>query len=107
VALPQNRDEQKLLRVMGAETANVHLGDDSTKTAIQKDLPQRHGHWLRKAAEAMTDAIAEEWKQGRKGRNAGTVAPPPLPPRPAGNDRGGDCRPGPPSAAGSAGGGTR
>jgi hypothetical protein len=66
VALPKNRDEQKLLRVMGAETANVHLGDDSTRTAIQKDLQQRHGHWLCKAAEAMTDASEEDWKQWRK-----------------------------------------
>ncbi len=65
-ALPSDSDEQKLLRRMGEETANVHLGDGSGKAAIQKDWRQRHGPWLRKAAEAMADAIAEDWKQWRK-----------------------------------------
>ena len=66
-ALPKDRDERKLLRAMGQETADVHLGNGSAKAAIQKDFQQRHGHWLRKAAEAMTDATEEDWKQWRKG----------------------------------------
>jgi Uncharacterized protein conserved in bacteria (DUF2252) len=65
-ALPKDRDEQKLLRRMGEETANVHLGDGAGKAAIQKDWQQRHGPWLRKAAEAMADATGEDWKQWRK-----------------------------------------
>jgi hypothetical protein len=62
-ALPKDRDEQKLLHAMGQETANVHLGDGSAKTAIPKDLQQRHAHWLRKAAEAMAEATEQDWKQ--------------------------------------------
>jgi hypothetical protein len=51
---------------MGQETANVHLGDSSAKAAIQKDLQQRHGRWLCKAAEAMADATEGDWKHWRK-----------------------------------------
>ena len=65
-ALPKDRDERKLLRAMGQETANVHLGGGSATAAIRKDLQQRHGHWLRKAAEAMAVDTAEDWKQWRK-----------------------------------------
>ncbi len=65
-ALPKDRDEQKLLRAMGQETANVHLGDGSAKAALQKDFQQRHGHWLRKAAEAMAEATEQDWKQWRE-----------------------------------------
>jgi hypothetical protein len=41
VALPQNRDEQKLLRVMGAETANVHLGDDRSYQEMRHSVALR------------------------------------------------------------------
>jgi hypothetical protein len=66
-ALANGSDEQKLLRAMGQETANVHMGDDRAKTAIATDLQQRHGPWLRKAAEAMADATEDDWKQWSKG----------------------------------------
>lgn len=65
-SLPKDRDEQKLLRAMGQETANVHAGDSQAKAAIQKDLQERHGKWLRKAADAMAEATEEDWKQWRK-----------------------------------------
>jgi hypothetical protein len=51
---------------MGQETANVHVGDRAASAVIQKDLPERHSHWLRKAAQAMADATEEDWKQWRK-----------------------------------------
>jgi hypothetical protein len=69
-ALPKDRDEQKLLHAMGQETANIHLGDRSAKTAIGKDVPQRQGHWLRKAAAAMAAATEEDWRQWRKTQKA-------------------------------------
>jgi len=62
-ALPKDRDEQKLLHTMGQETANVHAGDGQAKAAILADLQKRHSQWLGKAAEAMTEAIQEDWKQ--------------------------------------------
>lgn len=68
-ALPEDRDERKLLRAMGWETANVHAGDAEAKAAVQADLRQHHGQWLRKAAEAMAQATEDDWKQWRKGRS--------------------------------------
>jgi hypothetical protein len=65
-ALPKDRDEQKLLYAMGQETANVHAGDAAAKATIRADLEQRHCHWLMKAAEAMAEAIEEDWKEWRK-----------------------------------------
>jgi hypothetical protein len=65
-SLPKDRDEQKLLYAMGQETANVHAGDGQAKAAIQKDLQERHGKWLCKAAEAMAEATQDDWKDWRK-----------------------------------------
>jgi hypothetical protein len=65
-ALPKDRDEQKLLQAMGQETANVHVGDGRARAAIQADLAERNSHWLGKAAEAMAEAINEDWKQWHK-----------------------------------------
>ena len=65
-ALPENRDELKLLNAMGQETANVQTGDGQSKAAIQADLEKRHGKWLGKAAAAMAEATKEDWKQWRK-----------------------------------------
>jgi hypothetical protein len=64
--LPRNRDEQKLLRAMGQETANVHLADDGRRAAIRHDLDARRGGWLRKAAAAMADATENDWRTWRK-----------------------------------------
>jgi hypothetical protein len=65
-ALPKDRDEQELLRSMGQETANVHAGDARARAAILDDTQQRHGQWLRKAAEAMADDTHQDWKQWHK-----------------------------------------
>ncbi len=70
-ALAKDRDEQKLLRAMGQETANVHAGSASMRTAILQDLQQRHGHWLRKAAEAMAENIVDDWKEWKKEQKSG------------------------------------
>src|SRR4029079_19301670 len=48
-SLPEQRDEIKLLRAMGFEAANIHLGSVKGK-AILKDLKQRDGGWLHYAA---------------------------------------------------------
>ena len=65
VALPKDRDAEQLLHAMGQETANVHMGDGQVTAAIRADLQERRPHWLEKAAEAMTEAIQEDWKQWR------------------------------------------
>jgi hypothetical protein len=65
--LPKDRDELKLLRAMGQETAHVPLGDKPAADAIRADLDARHAKWLRKAADAMAHATEGDWNEWRKG----------------------------------------
>jgi hypothetical protein len=53
--LPRLRDERKLLRAMGWETANLHLG--TRRMGTGRDLKSRPRRWLEKAATSM----AESW----------------------------------------------
>ena len=66
-SLARDRDEEKLLRAMGQETANVHLGDRQAANAILDDLHKRPPAWLRKAAEKMAVATEDDWKQSAQG----------------------------------------
>jgi uncharacterized protein (DUF2252 family) len=65
-SLPRERDEERLLYAMGADTANLHLGSGEHIAAVKKDLSRRRGRWLRDAAKAMAEATAEDWKVWRK-----------------------------------------
>jgi len=47
---------------MGWETANIHLGTKAVMGRVLKNLKQRPGKWLRRAAEAMAKATLEDWK---------------------------------------------
>ena len=58
--LPRKRDERKLLRSMGFETANIHLGSEHKRLA--SDLSARHARWLERAALSMADAITADWR---------------------------------------------
>jgi hypothetical protein len=59
--LPGRRDERKLLRAMGWETANIHLG--TRRAAIDRDLRARPRRWLDEAALRMADAVKRDWRQ--------------------------------------------
>ena len=59
-ALPKERDEIRLLRAMGWETANVHLGTVAAK-AIQADLKERGNEWLLDAARKMEKAVTADF----------------------------------------------
>lgn len=63
-ALPAERDEIRLLRAMGWETANVHLGTLKAG-AIRRDLVRRPHKWLLRAAARMVDALGEDWESWR------------------------------------------
>jgi hypothetical protein len=67
-AFPQEKDETRLLRAMGWETANLHLGAGRTADVLA-DLSKRRGDWLHKAAAKMVIATKKDWKewQGTKG----------------------------------------
>ena len=61
-SLPLARDELKLLHAMGWETANIHLGTKAAVGRVLKDLNQRPGKRLRRAAETAVKATLEDWK---------------------------------------------
>ena len=58
--LPTRRDEWKLLRAMGQDTANLHLG--TAKARIEADLRRRPNQWLERAAKRMARTVKEDWK---------------------------------------------
>jgi len=63
--LPEEREETRLLRAMGWETANVHLGSRSAH-ALLVDLAARQGDWLHEAAKVMLAAVQEDWESWRQ-----------------------------------------
>jgi uncharacterized protein (DUF2252 family) len=64
-SMPKERDETRLLRAMGFETANVHLGTPGAAKAIQRDLAKRSAEWLHEAATAMVKATTKDWREWR------------------------------------------
>ena len=66
VLLPRGQDEAKLLRAMGRELANVHLGTPRSVDAVRADAARRNPRWLREAAEVMTAVTLKDWKVWRK-----------------------------------------
>ncbi len=64
--LPRSHDGEKLLRAMGRELANVHLGTRRAVAAVRRDLQRRKPKWLRQAAEVMAEATFKDWREWRK-----------------------------------------
>ena len=61
--LPKERDEYMLLRAMGQETANVHLGTKKQIKRILRDLSRRKPNWLRRAGKKMAKAVEKDWRE--------------------------------------------
>jgi Uncharacterized protein conserved in bacteria (DUF2252) len=64
--LPRGHDEQKLLRAMGREVANVHVGTRRAVNPVRRDLHRRKTKWLRKATKIMVEATHKDWKEWQK-----------------------------------------
>jgi hypothetical protein len=60
----KDKEKDKLLRAMGWETANVHVGSKQTK-AILRDLSRRPNQWLHEAAGRMVKATRADWDEWR------------------------------------------
>lgn len=60
-------DQETMLKAMGAETANIHLGSIKSVDAILKDLDARPEDWLKDAARQMYRALREDWLTYREG----------------------------------------
>ena len=70
--LPEQRNDEKLLYAMGAETANIHLGSAQAIDVLRADLKRRPPKWLRQAATAMardTQADFDAWRKWSKGKH--------------------------------------
>ena len=65
-ALPERRDEERLLHAMGFETANIHLGSKDAIRAVRRDLGKRKPDWLHEAAQEMAKAVLKDWEEWRK-----------------------------------------
>ena len=65
-AMPKERDEIRLLRAMGFETANVHLGTRARRQSDSSTIcGNRTRHWLHEAATAMVKATTDDWREWR------------------------------------------
>ncbi len=63
--LPRDRDEKRLLTSMGAEVANIHVGDPKAAARIVRHLRRLPPSWLIRAAGKMADAIVADWREFR------------------------------------------
>jgi Uncharacterized protein conserved in bacteria (DUF2252) len=61
--LPKQRDEKMLLRAMGLEAGNIHVGTRRQVKNILKDLESKKANWLRRAAKRMAHAVEKDWKE--------------------------------------------
>jgi len=59
-------EEMRLLRAMGWETANIHLGTRTARNPILAHLQKLKSHWLHEAAEAMLGAVRDDWRVWKK-----------------------------------------
>jgi hypothetical protein len=58
--LPRVRDEERLLRAMGWETANIHMG--RPMDAVRAHLAKQPRRWLERAAVAMAETVEKDWR---------------------------------------------
>jgi hypothetical protein len=59
--LDDDRDEEKLLRAMGRELANIHLGSRKARAAVSRDLDSRSDKWLLHAARRRCEATHADY----------------------------------------------
>lgn len=72
-SLPSRRYIYRLLRAMGREIANMHLGSKEQVAKIAADVRRRtrkNEDWLQDAAERMLEGLIDDWRLWRKERAA-------------------------------------
>jgi hypothetical protein len=62
-SLPGRSREERLIELMGRETANVHLATRSAREPILAHLRTLPARWLRDASEAMLAAVGQDWQR--------------------------------------------
>ncbi len=63
--VPEGPDDLLILKAMGQETANIHLGSKDERSAVCKDLAARSHGWLEQAAHKMVEATRGDWTTWR------------------------------------------
>jgi hypothetical protein len=65
---PDELLDPRMLRAMGYELANIHLGTGNRRKAIMRDLSKRKKGWLRQAARSAIKFVKRDYQQwsGRK-----------------------------------------
>jgi hypothetical protein len=56
-----------MMRAMGWEIANIHLGTRSAVKDVLNDLKGRKPNWLKRSAEQMVDVTLKDWEMWRGG----------------------------------------
>jgi hypothetical protein len=65
-AQPDELLSPAMLRIMGHELANIHLGTGDRRDKIARDFQRRGRGWLHRSTQAATAFIAKEFKEWRK-----------------------------------------
>jgi hypothetical protein len=68
--LRYHQDLASLLRCMGWETANIHLGTRKARKNLRKEMDRLPDAWLRHASEAMFEQSLKDWKTFRESKKA-------------------------------------
>ena len=55
--------DARMLRVMGHELANVHLGTDGAEASVQAHFSKRDAGWLQNAATAAAKLVSDEYEE--------------------------------------------
>jgi hypothetical protein len=58
--------EIQLLRAMGWEVANIHLGTRSAAKPILRHMRSQKGKWLHSASAKMLEVVRDDWKMWKK-----------------------------------------
>lgn len=64
--LGPKRDEARMMRAMGWETANIHLGTRAVVKDVLANLKDRKKKWLVKYADRMVGATLDDWEMWKK-----------------------------------------
>jgi Uncharacterized protein conserved in bacteria (DUF2252) len=65
--LGPERDETRMMRAMGWEIANIHLGTLAAVKNVLEDLKKRKPNWLRRSAEKMVAVTLHDWEMWKGG----------------------------------------
>ena len=65
-ALSAAGSELRLLRAMGWETANIHLGTRGAQKAIMRHVKKQKSNWLHAATDEMLKAVRSDWETWKK-----------------------------------------